>query len=341
MVRLQPIINWRFVGTDCCCCWSLLCSAVLRSRADSLRSHVILHEWLSFHSAFLSIHRSSAIAPHCKLTICRLQTIVRLHPIQYKLTIRRVQTTVRLHPIQYKLTICRVQTTVQLHPIVNWRFAGYRLQCGCTPFSINWRFAGYRLQCSCTPFSINWRFAGYRLQCGSTPFSINWRLQGTDYSAIATPLHPHSVRKWDHKWVTSSPLLNSMNNSTANSVINSTQQSHENALNVLPAPCTGQHDPATNGLFACKNENSIKDRRIWTPTISVHLHHACCFQGQVHPRRWSSFRSPSAPATGWPGFGRGAIPNECILNCTDAVAHLLVCRGLASWSIYIFSFGNI
>ena len=27
----------------CCCCWSLLYSDILRSRADSLRSHVILH----------------------------------------------------------------------------------------------------------------------------------------------------------------------------------------------------------------------------------------------------------------------------------------------------------
>ena len=32
--------------------WSLLYSAILRSRADSLRSHVIRHEWVAFHSAF-------------------------------------------------------------------------------------------------------------------------------------------------------------------------------------------------------------------------------------------------------------------------------------------------
>ena len=37
-----------------CCCWSLLYS----SRADSLRSHVILHKWKAFRSAFLTIHRS-------------------------------------------------------------------------------------------------------------------------------------------------------------------------------------------------------------------------------------------------------------------------------------------
>ena len=35
-----------------CCCWSLLCSTILRSRADSLCSHVTLHEWLAFYSAF-------------------------------------------------------------------------------------------------------------------------------------------------------------------------------------------------------------------------------------------------------------------------------------------------
>ena len=35
--------------------WLLLYSAVLRSRPDSLRSHVILHEWLAFYSAFFWI----------------------------------------------------------------------------------------------------------------------------------------------------------------------------------------------------------------------------------------------------------------------------------------------
>ena len=35
-------------------CWSLLYSAILRSRADSLLSHVILHERLAFYSAFLN-----------------------------------------------------------------------------------------------------------------------------------------------------------------------------------------------------------------------------------------------------------------------------------------------
>ena len=41
--------------------WLLLYSAILRSRTDSLRSHVILHEWLAFHSAFLNIHRSDVL----------------------------------------------------------------------------------------------------------------------------------------------------------------------------------------------------------------------------------------------------------------------------------------
>ena len=38
------------------CCWSLL-----HRRADSKRSHVILHEWLAFYSAFLNIHRSGVL----------------------------------------------------------------------------------------------------------------------------------------------------------------------------------------------------------------------------------------------------------------------------------------
>ena len=41
--------------------WSLLYSAILRSRADSLRSHVILYEWKAFYSAFLNIHRSGVL----------------------------------------------------------------------------------------------------------------------------------------------------------------------------------------------------------------------------------------------------------------------------------------
>ena len=41
--------------------WSLLYSAILRFRADSLHSHVILHEWLAFYSAFLNIHPSGVL----------------------------------------------------------------------------------------------------------------------------------------------------------------------------------------------------------------------------------------------------------------------------------------
>ena len=41
--------------------WSLLYSAILRSWADSLHSHVILHEWIAFYSAFLNIHRGGVL----------------------------------------------------------------------------------------------------------------------------------------------------------------------------------------------------------------------------------------------------------------------------------------
>ena len=41
--------------------WSLLYSTILRSWAYSLRSHVILHEWIAFYNAFLNIHRSGVL----------------------------------------------------------------------------------------------------------------------------------------------------------------------------------------------------------------------------------------------------------------------------------------
>ena len=62
-----PAIPISYLLSCCCCCWSLLYSAILRSRADSLRSHVILREWLVFYGAFLDIHRSgvlTALVPH-------------------------------------------------------------------------------------------------------------------------------------------------------------------------------------------------------------------------------------------------------------------------------------
>ena len=41
--------------------WLLLYSTILRSRVDSLPSHVILHEWITFYSAFLNIHQSGVL----------------------------------------------------------------------------------------------------------------------------------------------------------------------------------------------------------------------------------------------------------------------------------------
>ena len=38
-----------------------LYSTILRFRANSLRSHVFLHEWIAFYSAFFNIHRSGVL----------------------------------------------------------------------------------------------------------------------------------------------------------------------------------------------------------------------------------------------------------------------------------------
>ena len=37
------------------------------SRADSLRSHVVLHEWLAFYSVFLNIHRGGVLTTLARL----------------------------------------------------------------------------------------------------------------------------------------------------------------------------------------------------------------------------------------------------------------------------------
>ena len=67
--------------------WSHLYSAILRFRADSLRLHVILHEWIAFKSAFyfcfFNIHRSGVLialawlVPHetAAISACSVYTI--------------------------------------------------------------------------------------------------------------------------------------------------------------------------------------------------------------------------------------------------------------------------
>ena len=52
--RPLQILSGSIFTASSCGCWSLLCSAILRSR-------VILHEWLAFYSAFLNIHRNGVL----------------------------------------------------------------------------------------------------------------------------------------------------------------------------------------------------------------------------------------------------------------------------------------
>ena len=70
------------------CWWSLLYRAILRSRADSLRSHVILHEWIGFYSAFFTIHRSGVLTalawlvPHETAAISA-RSVYTIQPVSY------------------------------------------------------------------------------------------------------------------------------------------------------------------------------------------------------------------------------------------------------------------
>ena len=50
-------------------CWSFLCSATVHYWADSLHSHVILHEWLAFYSVFLNSHWSGVLTHWCHMKL--------------------------------------------------------------------------------------------------------------------------------------------------------------------------------------------------------------------------------------------------------------------------------
>ena len=52
---------WLLCQRACTCCWSLLYSTILRSWADSLPLHAILHELLAFYSVFLNLHQSGVL----------------------------------------------------------------------------------------------------------------------------------------------------------------------------------------------------------------------------------------------------------------------------------------
>ena len=49
-IKLIPFLN---MSNSISCCWSLLCSAILQSWADSLCLHVILREWLAAFFFFI------------------------------------------------------------------------------------------------------------------------------------------------------------------------------------------------------------------------------------------------------------------------------------------------
>ena len=82
--------QWTITSPIWCYCWLLLYSAILRSQADSLRSHVILHEWLAFYSAFLNTHWIGVLmvliwlVPHETATVsaCSVYTIQPCHFMQ-------------------------------------------------------------------------------------------------------------------------------------------------------------------------------------------------------------------------------------------------------------------
>ena len=73
--------------------WSLLYSAILRSWADSLRSYVILHEWIAFYSAFFEYPPKwciySAGMAGATWNCCRLGAFCVHHTTMHHVTSRK------------------------------------------------------------------------------------------------------------------------------------------------------------------------------------------------------------------------------------------------------------
>ena len=76
------------------CYRPLLYSAILRSRADSLRSHMILHEWIAFYCAFLCFLRISTKVVYLQrwrgwyyhMNCCRLSAFCVHHTTMHHVT---------------------------------------------------------------------------------------------------------------------------------------------------------------------------------------------------------------------------------------------------------------
>ena len=72
------------------CCWLLLSSATVCCWADSLHSHVILHEWLAFYSLFLNSRWSGVLTctdmAGARWNCCCLGTFCVRHTTMYHVT---------------------------------------------------------------------------------------------------------------------------------------------------------------------------------------------------------------------------------------------------------------
>ena len=132
-----------------CYCWLLLYSAILRSRANLLRSHVILHEWLAFYSAFLNIHWSGVLTtlirlvPHetAAVSACSVHTIQPSHFTQSNVRNVHVCLAVTCH-------LCFWQNDWDLlRDIVVTRGGGMDTEIRVSTESWHWRWKLFRRSC--------------------------------------------------------------------------------------------------------------------------------------------------------------------------------------------------
>ena len=61
------------------CCWLLLYSDILHSQTYSLHSHVIVLEWITFYSTFLTMHHSGVLTVAGATWNCRHLSVFWVH----------------------------------------------------------------------------------------------------------------------------------------------------------------------------------------------------------------------------------------------------------------------
>ena len=123
-----------------CCCCLLLHSAILRSQADSMRSHVMLHEWLAYFTILWSgVFTALACVNENAYVWAPLVTYTYFQKHQCKEHRNYLTRKVNAQVTHIHVTTFNAQSTTQ--------FVSQRLPLGHNFLLSRWRFGGFPIHC--------------------------------------------------------------------------------------------------------------------------------------------------------------------------------------------------